>query len=182
MGRLNWFGLLKGLGPFAAFEIEEWNFNKAKEGERTMKSFLLFLELVGYGAGTAQWLRQEEKTKKKWLNEWVSPACGDWLIYLLSALFLWWVNGAGTAQWLRQRERTEQESKWSNQQSKKGKTSSAALLCGSSWINQLVGLFMNGAKRRRASGPFNSTHQFSLISFMKLMLNWLRIELGWVDW
>ena len=42
-------------------------------GERTMKSFLLFLELVGYGRCQRQGLRQEEKTKKKWLNEWVSP-------------------------------------------------------------------------------------------------------------
>ena len=38
-----------------------------------MKSFLLFLELVGYGRCQRQGLRQEEKTKKKWLNEWVSP-------------------------------------------------------------------------------------------------------------
>ena len=37
-----------------------------------MKSFLLFLELVGYGRCQRQGLRQEEKTKKKWLIEWVS--------------------------------------------------------------------------------------------------------------
>ena len=58
-----------GSGDWSILELS----NRAAAGERTMKSFLLFLELVGYGAGTAQWLRQEEKTKKKWLNEWVSP-------------------------------------------------------------------------------------------------------------
>ena len=72
--------------------------------------------LVGYGRCQRQGLRQREENKRKQsLNKWMEPtcsfssinfvdweekwtACGDWLVDLLSALFLLWVSGAGTAQ------------------------------------------------------------------------------------
>ena len=90
------------LRPWRPSRIEnEWNSWTMKAGGRANHEILFFFSWIGgLWPACRQWLRQEEKTKKKRMNEWVSPCRNGMecsLVWSFGELLarLWAVAGHG---------------------------------------------------------------------------------------
>ena len=125
----------------------KWNSLLKAGGRANHEIISSFSWIGGLWPACRQWLRQEEKTKKKWLNEWVSPAAqfDEWNLFFFSLFVGVMAAASGNAPQRRENKRKTNGMKSMEQKDKQRERSSVSWL-----INEMQMKLINW--RAAASG------------------------------